>query len=47
MDSVRGRAFLHENKGGDDPGGLGQNFPAQCELWSPGVPRRGTGLPPY
>ena len=34
MASVRGGAFLHENKGGDDPGGLEQNFPAQCELWS-------------
>ena len=33
MDSVRGRVFLHENKGRDDPGGLEQNFPAQSELW--------------
>lgn len=37
VDSVRGRAFLNENKGKMDPGGLEQNFPVQCGLLYPRV----------
>lgn len=38
LNSVRGRAFLHENQGKKNPGGLEQNFPVRWELQPSEVP---------